>query len=656
MEEEEVEMYIDALKEGTPFDRFVSHGHIRDPLETDIATPRTHVERIVNRAIRATLMDGRARFVPIIGVAGSGKTHFYWVLKDREIKTEEGKFWGCVYIPSPPTQVRILNHIYTCVVDELGAEIIDKVSQHLVQIYQTKKLGFLGGSMKETVEHAIRDNPGVGADVVRALITFQMGNKEDKEISLRWLLGEPLSENELAEIGLNSMIEEDDVCLATLKLFSAHLGKVLILYFDELEIPMRTMGETAEIKLLETIKRIYNEVPNCIIITACLDSVWDRIYNDKEGKPSLADPALKGRMENISTLKPFTLDDIKRYYISSMNYYWENEKNLPAPVENPLFPLDEPVFEKVFEHSKGNPRDAIKIIRDYLDRILYPDGYADISRKDIIETPGIQLYERLKASPFITAEEQSPEFTATESTEVQEQPKEIPGELVAKISTKGAEKPTVTIITPRKKSTDIKTATTIQESSSKLEEPATVDQQLAAEVTPSTSEQIKKTLVQIKIEEDNYVIEVNPQSVLGAAIDSAKTGAKLLNKKIETQLDFTFTLGNKEKKCGALIIAEGVKIGIDVPSVKSFSRSGGVAAYYSVNRLKDGISAGAFSKAILIVPKNTKGAKYSSVVKSLGDKLKITEINQKEAEALIYFAKKELSVHGKQIVNFLFPN
>ncbi|MHA1301716.1 MAG: hypothetical protein ACTSO9_20035, partial [Candidatus Helarchaeota archaeon] len=198
--------------------------------------------------------------------------------------------------------------------------------------------------------------------------------------------------------------------------------------------------------------------------------------------------------------------------------------------------------------------------------------------------------------------------------------------------------------------------TTIQESSSKLEEPATVDQQLAAEVTPSTSEQIKKTLVQIKIEEDNYVIEVNPQSVLGAAIDSAKTGAKLLNKKIETQLDFTFTLGNKEKKCGALIIAEGVKIGIDVPSVKSFSRSGGVAAYYSVNRLKDGISAGAFSKAILIVPKNTKGAKYSSVVKSLGDKLKITEINQKEAEALIYFAKKELSVHGKQIVNFLFPN
>ena len=138
MEEEEVVMYLDALREGTPFDRFVSHGHIRDPLETDIASPRTQVERIVNRAIRATLMDGRARFIPIVGVAGSGKTHFYWVLKDREVNTEEGKFWSCVYIPSPPTQVRMYNHIYTCVVDELGAEIIDKVSNHLVQIYQIK--------------------------------------------------------------------------------------------------------------------------------------------------------------------------------------------------------------------------------------------------------------------------------------------------------------------------------------------------------------------------------------------------------------------------------------------------------------------------------------------------------------------------------------
>ncbi|MHA1377650.1 MAG: hypothetical protein ACTSRG_04610 [Candidatus Helarchaeota archaeon] len=656
MEEEEVEMYLDALKEGTPFDRFVSHGHIKDPLETDIASPRIHVERIVNRAIRATLMDGRARFVPIIGIAGSGKTHFYWVLKDREMKTEEGKFWSCVYIPSPPTQVRILNHIYTCVVDELGAEIIDKVSNHLVQIYQTKKLGVFGSSMKDTIEHAIRDNPGVGADVVRALIIYQMGSKENKEICLKWLLGEPLSENELAKIEINSMIEDDDVCLTTLKLFSAHLGRVLILYFDELEIPMRTMGEAAEIKLLETIKRIYNEVPNCIIITACLDSVWDRIYNDKEERPSLADPALKGRMENISTLKPFTLDDIKRYYINSMNYYWENEKNLPPPLENPLFPLDELVFEKVYKNSKGNPRDAIKVIRDYLDRILYPDGYADISRKDIIETPGIQLYERLRASPFTSTEEESLDFTTPEPATAPIQPKEDSDELVAKISTKSAEKPTVTIITPRKKVTDVKTTAPIQESSPKSEVIATVDQENAATTMPTTSEQLEKTLVQIKIEDDNYVIEVNPQSVLGAAIDSVKTGAKILNKKVETKFDFTFSFGNKEKKCGALIIADGVKIGVDVPSVKSFSRSGGVAAYYSVNRLKDGIAAGAFSKAILIVPKNTKGAKYSSVVKSLGDKLKVTEINQKEAEALIYFAKKELSVHGKQIVKYLFPS
>lgn len=668
MEEEKTEMYLDALKEGTPFDRFVSHGHIKDPLETDIATPRDTVERIINRAIRATILDGRARLVPIIGVAGSGKTHFYWVLKDRETKTEEGKYWSCVYIPSPPIQVRILNHIYTCIVDELGANIIDKVSENLVNIYQTRKLGVFGGSMTETIEHAIRDNPGVGADVVRALITYQMGSKEKRQLCERWLLGEPLTETELASIELNSMIEEDDVCLATIKLFSRHLGKVLILYFDELEIPMRTMGESAEIKLLEIIKRIYNEISNCIVVTSCLDTVWDLIYNDHEDKPALADPALKGRMENLGELKPFTLEDIKRYYRNAMQYYWENEKNLPIPIENSLFPLNDSIFETVYEKSKGNPRESIKIIRDYLDRVLYPDGYADISRKDIIETPGIQLYERLKASPFNEERE-------TQLKEFSGLPQEVPAEelidstvesvpqitpiKVEKIPPKpGISSIKVEVLHPRsEKAAKIEVKPPKQEISAESTEATPLETEAAAEIEESVSEQLKKTLVQIKIEDDNYAIEVNPQSVLGACIDSIMTACSQLEKEgqVQTELNFEFTFQNKQRTCGAIINYSGEIIGIDVPSVKSFDRSGGVAAFYAVSRLKDGINAGAFSKVILVVPKGTGGAKYTSVINSLGDKIKVIELEQTEAEALIYFSKKELSIHGKEIAKFIFP-
>ena len=125
--DEQIDIYIDMLKEGTPFDRFVSHGHQKDPLELDIVNPRKKTERIVNRALRSTISDSTARFVPIVGRAGTGKTHYYWVLKDRETKTEEGKKWKVFYIPSPPAMVRTLQHIYTCLVDEIGLDLIKEV-------------------------------------------------------------------------------------------------------------------------------------------------------------------------------------------------------------------------------------------------------------------------------------------------------------------------------------------------------------------------------------------------------------------------------------------------------------------------------------------------------------------------------------------------
>jgi hypothetical protein len=50
-------------------------------------------------------------------------------------------------------------------------------------------------------------------------------------------------------------VEEDDVCLAMIKIITENLDRVLILYFDELESPYRMHGEIAEQKLLEILKK-----------------------------------------------------------------------------------------------------------------------------------------------------------------------------------------------------------------------------------------------------------------------------------------------------------------------------------------------------------------------------------------------------------------
>jgi hypothetical protein len=63
------------------------------------------------------------------------------------------------------------------------------------------------------------------------------------------------------------------------------------------------------------------------------------------------------------------------------------------------------------------------------------------------------------------------------------------------------------------------------------------------------------------------------------------------------------------------------KVGIDVPGVKDWDRSGGVASFYSARRLQKLIEAGEINIAMMAVPEATAGAKFQAVVEDLGANL-----------------------------------
>ncbi|MGV9171164.1 MAG: hypothetical protein ACOC35_01170, partial [Promethearchaeia archaeon] len=84
----------------------------------------------------------------------------------------------------------------------------------------------------------------------------------------------------------------------------------------------------------------------------------------------------------------------------------------------------------------------------------------------------------------------------------------------------------------------------------------------------------------------------------------------------------------------ALIEYEGKKFGLEIPSVKSFDRSAGVAGYYAVKRLRDAINDNVLDEAILIVPKETGGAKYTMMLENNPEIHKI-EIIDSQGEELI---------------------
>ncbi len=577
-------MYLDVLRESPilPFSNFVSRGDIPD--KVDISRPRSYIDREVYRLVQQTFRDRSSRLIPILGSAGTGKTHAYHSFKDKERENRKklegageseeidaSKFatstdWTIVYVPSPPASIRVLLHVYTCIIEELGAELLDIVSEKLMRRWGGMKKGiFQKPKIDEVIQQGIREFPGVFADCVKALVTYQL-DKNKKALAERWLLGEDLEDEELSELGINSVVEEDDVCLAMIKIITENLDKVLILYFDELESPYRMLGESAERKFLEILKRLYNEVKGLVITIAVLKEIWPRIIE-------IADAPLRSRMEPEQELKPFSLNDLKIYFSKSMEAFWE-DNNLNPPLY-PLFPLNEKLIEMIFEKTQGNPRNSIKLCRRFIDKVVMEEMTVD------------ELLE-------------------------------VGADIVATAKPK-----------------------------SEMEEEEVIDFSKPREV-------IKKTIEDILAEEE-YSIDVNPQSVAGATLKYINMVGEEKGKKFKTQMEFKYMLGKRSQTLAASIETEGKKYGLEIPSIKTFDRSAGVAGYYAAKRLKDAISVKAIDFGILIVPTGSSGAKFESMLNNTPEIFKV-ELDNEIGEKLVAQALKYPTEKGWDICKIIFKD
>lgn len=605
LSEDEKDLYLDVLRESPyiPFSNYVSRGHVPD--EIDVARPRSYVDREVFRLVRQTARDGFTRLLPILGSAGSGKTHCYHAFKDKErenrkkfeeaeeLEDEEGYDtrdlepvnWSIIYVPSPPGSVRVFLHIYTCIIEELGSDLLDDVSERVIKEWGGKKGGiFQKPKIDEVIQQGLREYPGVSADCVKSLVLYQL-DKDKKALAERWLLGEDLEPKELDILGVDSVLEDDDICLSMIKIITRNIDKVLILYFDELESPYRMLGPEAERQLLEIIKRLYNEVSGLVIVMATLKEIWPRILE-------IADPPLRSRMEPEQELKPFSLNDLKIYYSKAMEHFWD-KNNLNPPLY-PLFPLNEKILKIIYEKTSGNPRNSIKLCKRFIDKIIMEE----MSVEELAEA-GAQIEP------------------------ISKPPKVSPAEL-----TQSKEKGAV--------------------------EGTTIHTELSAKQAESR-EKIENEIEQI-LSEEEYAIKVNPQSVAGASLKSIIKIGEENGKKFKTQIEYKFKLDGKSKTIAAFVQTEDKKrIGIEIPSIKDFNRSAGVAGYYAVKRLRDAIEANQLDAAILIDSPETGGEKYSRMLEN-NDNIKKVEINEDQGRELIANALKYPSKKGWEIAKIVFPD
>ncbi|MFW9920208.1 MAG: hypothetical protein ACFFED_11445 [Candidatus Thorarchaeota archaeon] len=353
------EMYLEILRDNPPMKRYVSRGDIPD--EIDIEGPHEDADNAIFRMLRFVMSDSTPRFQPVLGSAGMGKTHLFWALKDKENSLRKGRYTA-VYVPSPPAPVRVPLHFHACIVDEMGEGLFENAVDMLIT-----KFGGVKGVTHElydytyALERLLVEYPGISADVVKVLLRYRL-DPAHKDLARRWLLGDALSDTEIEKLDVRTILEEDDVTFATLKLLLEGSEEPIIMFIDEFEGPYNTHGEEGERHFLEVIKRLYNEGKNVVIVASCLTEIWERIY-------SAADGPMRSRMEQPVSLRGFTKEDITEFISSAMKIYWDNQ-NIDPP-EDLLFPLSSSDIEDAFSHSKGVPREALRYIIPRIDEILF---------------------------------------------------------------------------------------------------------------------------------------------------------------------------------------------------------------------------------------------------------------------------------------------
>ena len=522
------EEYFEILRENPlPFQRYVSRGDMPD--EVDIHEPRKEAEETILETIELVKLDSTPRIIPILGEAGLGKTHLYWVLKEKEKRYN----FVIVYVPSPPNPLRTILHLYTCLMDISGTTLIENVANKLLETYGSGKKRFLSifGRGKREEFSLPQTHSGISRDIIKVLLIYAT-NFSLRKIAERWLLSETLSEEDLEKLGVKSILDDDEACLAALKILLSNTDTVVIFYFDEMETPLRIWGEEAERQILEIIKKLYNELRNCCFIITSLPDTWNQLTK-------IMDTALNSRMELPTYLKPFSVEDIKRFYVEHIKLYWE-QFNLTLP-DNPFFPFKEEEFREIHKITAGNPRNVIKQLRTKLKEKLR------------IEEKEVEEKEKIKVTPIILVD--------------------------------------------------------------------------------------SLCLAMSKV-------------------------AKNMGLSATLKIAYSYKLGEKQQQIAALMDISksnnNIVIGFEIPNVKNWNKSGGIAAYYALKRLENAINSGLMNKGIIVVPKGTSGEKYKRLLEKEKGKVIPIEIDQKEAEEIISkegkiskraveIAREILEIIGKEV-------
>ena len=294
----------------------------------------------------------------------------------------------------------------------MGIEVLRNISRRLCNKWGAleRKFGFFHLAEIDKVKKvACEDwapefeNQESIMDVINAITAHQLDPYKKMEAE-RWFLGEVIDIRELSRLNLNRDLRERNNAYTMLKVLVENAMVNSVLFIDDFEkiismmkpIPIEEQTEevfdrswlygteespdkkTAE-KILDKIVQLNKIEGLKIIITLKSKEFYKEIMREFEYKNSNLLHVLK---EPI-ILPDFIEEDLSRFYKNNLEFFFGsiNYFDYFRDFSNSYFPLNDKVLKYIYNHTKGNPREIIKLLIKIFNEILLSNENLD----DIIE-------------------------------------------------------------------------------------------------------------------------------------------------------------------------------------------------------------------------------------------------------------------------------
>jgi len=389
---------IRLLKWGNnPFKKFVCTGEIRE--ELGLVNSRKDLIKTIVKIVK----EDKNFILPIIGEVGTGKTQLYWALKNSlyhyntfyiSLEYIYKKFFYNIYSEFIENlELAPLKFIINRLCDEWGALERRFGFFHVANLEKIKNFAFkLLSNKYSDIETEIL------TDIISGIVAHQLDPYKKIEAE-RWLLGELMDIRELSSLNISHDLRKGKNAFMMLRLLIENSKSGTILFIDDFEKiisitkpkdesaeeiydpswlygPEKSPDDIAAEKIFSKIVQLQQIEGLCIIITLkSIDSFEEIKKKYQEQKAELL-----FSIKEPLFLTDFNEEDIFEFYKESMRFFYDDIglSDFNEAFQNPYFPLNKRILRNIFERTKGNPREIIKVFIKIFSEIIYSNEKLEI--------------------------------------------------------------------------------------------------------------------------------------------------------------------------------------------------------------------------------------------------------------------------------------